>query len=178
MKLLRVAALFLAVAALSNVATVAAFPWLVNAYVMHRIADHAGGVNRPLVAPRADATARTVVRPSPDLLYTACVFDVTERPLRITAPVQDSYVSVSMFAADTSNFFTINDVAIVANGQGRKQFDLVLARDPAQAIPDGARLVVAPSGRGLILFRSLIPDEAALERLVREFQSRQDCAPL
>ena len=71
----------------ANVATVAALPWLINAFVLHKLERLASGPNRALHAPRADANARTVVRPSPDLLYTVYVFDVSERPLRITAPV-------------------------------------------------------------------------------------------
>lgn len=178
MNLPRALALFVVAALLSNLATVAALPWLINAYVVHRIAHQAGGYNRALPAPRADASARTVVRPSPDLLYTACAFDVGERPLRITAPVPDSYVSIAGFAADTSNFFAVNDAAIAPGPDGTRAFDLVLARPGAANLPPGARVVIAPSDRGLVLFRSLIPRDADLPRLQREFQAQQRCEPL
>jgi uncharacterized membrane protein len=150
-------------------------PQLVNRFVMHKIAAR-GGVNVALPAPRADGSARTVVRPSPDMLYTACVFDVSAQPLHLTAPVQDSYVSVAGFAADTSNFFAVNDGTLAPGPDGKKNFDLVIAR-AAVAVPQGARLIVAPSDRGLILFRSLIPRDADLPRLL-EYQLRQDCRPL
>jgi uncharacterized membrane protein len=178
MKIVRAAVLFAGVAVLANVATVAALPWLINAYVMHKLAALAGGANRALHAPRADASARTVVRPSPDLLYTACVFDVSEQPLRITAPVPDSYASVAGFAADTSNFFAVNDAALAPDAGGRKRFDVIVARAGATGLPPGARVVTAPSERGLILFRTLIADDADLPRLQREFQARQECRPL
>jgi uncharacterized membrane protein len=176
--MLRRVAVFMGVAALANVLAVAALPHLVNLVVMHKLAALAGGENRALHAPRADANARAVVRPSPDMLYTACVFDVSGHPLRISAPVQDSYVSISGFAADTSNFFAINDTGVEPGADGRKIFDIVLTRGPLADAPPGTRVVLAPSSRGLILFRSLITNDAELPRLQRDFQSRQLCAPL
>lgn len=178
MTLVRMALVFIVVAAVSNVATVAALPRWVNAVVMHRIAALAGGDNRALHAPRADAQARTVVRPSPDLLYTVCVFDVSERPLRITAPAPDSsYLSIAGFAADTSNFFALNDAALPADDDDGRRFDVILARAGAPGLLDHARVVTAPSDRGLILFRMLITNDAALAHL-QAFQSQQVCRVL
>jgi uncharacterized membrane protein len=176
MRLARAAAVFVLIAALANVLTVSAAPWLINAVVMHKIAQAAGGVNRALAAPRADAAARTVVRPSPDLLYTACVFDVSERALRISGPVPDSYASVAGFAADTSNFFALDDAAVAVGADGRKRFSVLLSAIPVPA-PPGTRVVVAPSARGLILFRTLITSDTDLPRL-REIQAQQKCEML
>lgn len=164
---------FIAIAAAANLATVIALPWVINAIVLHKVAG-LGGENVALPAPRATADARTVVRPSPDLLYTACVFDLSHGPLHITAPVQDSYVSVAGFAADTRNFFAVNDSQLAPVADGAKRFDLVIARDESVAVPGGARRIVSPSTRGLILFRSLISREEDLPRL-REFQLQQKC---
>lgn len=188
MSLGRKVLLFVALAVAANLVTVALLPQLINRYVMHRIVKQAlasaasqdvvqrGGYNVALPAPRATAQARTIVRPSPDLLYTTCVFDVSMRPLRITAPVQDSYVSVSGFDIETNNFFAVNDSALTPGLDGKKRFDLVIARDAAAVVPAGARLVISPSDRGLILFRSLVRRESDLPRLL-EFQARQDCRP-
>lgn len=178
MSIVRKLAVLVALAVAANVATVAALPRLINAYVMHRIEQLAGGPNRALAAPRADASARTIVRPSPDLLYTVCVFDLAHGPLRITAPVQESYVSVSGFAADTSNFFAISDADVAAGPDGVKRFDIVVARAGMEILSAGARVVEAPSERGLILFRSLVTSDAQLARLQREFQVRQACRAL
>ena len=175
MSLARKFALFAAIAVTANVATVAALPRLINAFVLHRMEQLAGGPNRAMPAPRADASARAVVRPSPDLLYTVCVFDVSARPLRITAPVPDSYVSVSGFADDTDNFFAINDAELEPGADGVKRFDLVVARAGAADLPAGARVITAPSAKGLILFRSLITRDADLPRLQQDFQARQRC---
>lgn len=191
--------LFVLLVPLFNALTVLALPQLINRLVLHRIVAQAlreaalpdarpgaqqrkqeiirrGGINVALPAPRADASARTVVRPSPDLLYTACVFDLSHGPLHLSAPVQDSYISVSGFAADTSNFFALNDQDFVAAADSRKRVDVLLSHKPITA-PPGTRVVLAPSTRGLILFRSLITDEAALPRLQAEFQAQQRCDP-
>lgn len=174
---MRKLAAFLVVAALTNLATVAALPWLINAVVVHRLVEQSGGYNVAVAWPRADASARTIVRPSPDLLYTSCAFDVTERPLRITAPVPDSYVSISGFAANTDNFFALNDADVAPGLDGRRQLDVVLARAGATGMPADVHVITAPTTRGLILFRSLITRDADLPAL-QELQARQLCRPL
>ncbi|HUR40530.1 MAG TPA: DUF1254 domain-containing protein [Verrucomicrobiae bacterium] len=176
MSWLRGIAAFLAIAILANLATVAALPRLINAYAMHKIASAAGGTNRALASPRPDASARTIVRLSPDLLYTACVFDVSVQPLRITAPLPGSYASISGFAANTDNFFAVNDASVVAGPDGEKRLDVVLARSADVEAPVDSRLVVAPSARGVILFRLLITRDEDLPRL-REYQALQRCEP-
>lgn len=176
---LRAILLLAGIAAAANVLTVLVAPRAIHALVAHRIAaraaaDGLAGVNRALPAPRADADSRTVVRPSPDLLYTACLFDVSQRPLHITGPIPHSYASLSGFAANTDNFFALSDAEV--KGEPRR-FNVVLALQPPTGVPPGARLVIAPSARGLILFRTLIPDEASLPAL-RVLQREQRCEPL
>src|SRR5436190_20112011 len=48
---------------------------------------------------RATAESRAIVKPSPDLLYSTCVFDVSKRPLKIvTGAPADTYWSVALYA--------------------------------------------------------------------------------
>jgi len=172
---------FLLLVPVFNTLTVLLLPQAVNALVMHRISS-GRGINTALPAPRADASARTVVRPSPDLLYTACVFDLREGPLHITAPVPSGYLSVSGFAADTSNFFALNDRQLLPDALGQKHIDLVLVADAATPLPAtvsaATQRIVVPSRRGLVLFRLLISDDATLPALQQQFQSRQRCETL
>lgn len=197
----RLLLLFLVHVPAFNLLTVLALPTAINALVRHRIISRAvdeaakpdprpavqarkaeilarGGINIALPAPRADAEARTVVRPSPDLLYTACAFDLSRGPLQLTALVPDSYLSISGFAADSSNFFAVNDRDAVSDADGQRRLEIVLSRSADVRVPDGARLVVAPDDRGLVLFRTLIVDEAALPELQARYQAAQRCAPL
>lgn len=184
-----------------NLLTVQVLPTAVNHLVMKRIATRGlegahepdarpeaqrrkaeviarQAINVALPSPRANSDARTVVRPSPDLLYTACVFDLRHGPLHITTPVPDSYISVSGFGANSNNFFAVNDRNAVTDAEGHKHLDLVLSRDAETPVPRGARHIVAPSDRGLILFRTLITNEAALPVLQQDYQLQQHCDPL
>lgn len=184
-----------------NLLTVQLLPTAVNHLVMQRIAQRGlesadtpdarpdaqlrkaavlarQGINIALPSPRATADARTVVRPSPDLLYTACVFDLSHGALHITTPVPESYISVSGFGANSNNFFAMNDRHAVTDAEGRKHLDLVLSRDAATPVPAGVRHIVSPSDRGLILFRTLITHESALPMLQQDIQFQQHCDPL
>lgn len=163
----------LAGAALVHVVAVRAVPWLIMNAAMSRIGA-LSGINTTTFAPRADAGARGIVRPSPDLLYSTCVFDVSEQPLRITADVPpDTYWSLSMFAANTDNFFKVNDRE--AKGE---HLDLVLAAagDPV-ALPPGAKLVETPTFRGIVLTRTLVDDDGRLATLDEARRSFR-CVPL
>jgi uncharacterized membrane protein len=158
-------AYILVVAAGVHVLAVQMLPSFIMGRVLNVIGNDATG--RITFSDRPDETARRVVRPSPDLLYSVCVFDVSKNPLKITtgAPA-DTYWSVSFFADNTDNFFVLNDkqaqgapTTIILIGQGQKV--------PPQA--EGAATVIsAPSSRGLVLFRTLINDEARLPEIDRQ----------
>ncbi len=134
-------------------------------FVMNRLVgglETRAGLNTAVHAPRADADARNVVRPSPDLIYTICAFDVSERPLKISSPVPaDTYFSLSMFGDNTDNFFVVND------SQLEKDSVSVVLVKPGSAVSElgGAPVVIAPSVRGVILFRTLIASEDRFEEL-------------
>lgn len=191
--------LFVVLVPTFNTLAVLALPYVINRYVQHRVIDQAmteavipsddpvvqarkaqilerGAVNVALPAPRADANARTVVRPSPDLLYTACLFDLDAGPLHVVAPVPDSYLSVSGFAADTSNFFALNDRDGLA-GDAPRTLDLWVISEGMAAPEEAARTIVAPSRRGLILFRMLLQDQFPTEEL-KSLRAGQRCEPL
>src|SRR5438105_7615311 len=55
--------------------------------------------------------ARQIVMPSPDLIYSSCVYDLSSGPLRIagTLPPADHYWSLSLYAHNTDNYYVLND---------------------------------------------------------------------
>jgi uncharacterized membrane protein len=121
------------------------------------------GTNTMSHAQRANADSRLIVRPSPDLLYSTCPFDLAKAhgALRVHAQgMPATYWSVSAFDAATGNFFVRNDRA--ARG-GAVDF-LIIA--PGTFV-DGTRLpvIVSPSERGIVLFRTLINDETRLAEI-------------
>lgn len=156
-----------------HVLTIRLLPWGIMRWTMGVMA-HERGRNQAVHPPRVDATSRAVVRPSPDLLYSACAFDVSDGPVRVTADVPgDTYWSVSMFTDRTDNFFVVSDRQATGG-----RIDLVVARPGADlALPPGAVRVDAPSTRGAILQRTLVIDEARFTEL-DAVRRRFTCAPL
>jgi uncharacterized membrane protein len=166
----RLAAIF-AGAAVIHVAAVQAIPRLIVRVVRHRL-ERSVGTNHIQHAPLPDAAWRTVVMPSPDLLYSACAYDVRERPLQVTAAVPDGYWSVSAFADDTDNFFVMND-----RTAGRGRVRVVFSSQPGFQDPGGGTVVVVPSTTGIILFRQLVLDRRELAK-AQEIQRAATCTPL
>lgn len=110
-----------------------------------------------------DENSREVVRPSPDLVYSICVYDVGENAILFTAPVPNSYWSISGYAEDTHNFFTVNNKDVKSNPARV----LVVGEEIPQ--PDSENLFVkeAPSDTGIILIRMFVPDRDNIENLVQ-----------
>lgn len=156
----------LILAVMFHLATIYAYPY----YVM----GSRGAKNTIVHAPPVSALTRHVVRPCPDLLYSACGFDLSEKPLHVTAPIpEDTYWSISMFANNTDNFFVMNDRKL-----GSKEVDIVLVKKGESFTGKENSIVVeSPSERGLILFRMLIKDETKVDELI-SVQKQASCRPL
>ena len=160
--------------AVFHVATVMLLPRVVMSVVVDRIMSRSGmPANYAGHGGRRTAATRDVVRPSPDLLYSMVYYDVSERPLRITAPVPDSYWSASFFAENTDNFFVLNDREIKKN-----PVEIVLVKKGASFPAEkDVEVVQASTDKGVILFRLLIQDEDKLEDLIR-IQKKAKCEPV
>ena len=140
-----------------------------------RLSERAGGYNQMLHPPRPTSKARTIVRPSPDQLYSACVYDLSHGPIEVsgTAPL-DSYWSLSFFAHNTDNFFVINDRDLK-----QKQFGLILAEQD-QSVPAkyaNKQVVRSPSETGIIVQRVFIDKEIRAEELDQQRKTAR-CKPL
>ncbi|MCX6010308.1 MAG: DUF1254 domain-containing protein [Chloroflexi bacterium] len=118
--------------------------------------------NQWVFAPPATHESRTIVRPSPDLLYSLCCYDISRYPLRLTAVIPDNYWSISGFAMNTDNFFAINDRQAKST-----PIEIVLVRKGMtyQDSTGKVRVIVAPTDRGIILIRTVITSKADLPRL-------------
>jgi uncharacterized membrane protein len=151
----------LAIALVVHYATLYAIPRRIMAITITRM----GAPNTMSFRKLPTAASRGVVRPSPDILYAACPYDLSAGPLRVTASVPHStYWSISAFDAATNNFF-VRDDRQVTDGS----FELVLMRHgqpmpPLDNVPDRS-LVFAPSQRGLILIRTVVDDDKNLPAL-------------
>jgi uncharacterized membrane protein len=149
----------LLVAAIVHVATVLLLPRLIMIRTMAGIARSAG-FNTIMHSPRATARSRSIVGPSPDMLYSLCVYDLdaADGVVRVTThDMPETYWSVSVFDADTNNFYVLNDRQANTGAA-----DFLLAA-PGKS-PHAGRLpvVAAPTNRGIVLFRTLVNDNSRL----------------
>lgn len=139
----------LLVAAATHFAAIYATPRLLMHAAFERLG--AGGANVWHVADRVTPLSRTIVRPSPDFAYSACAYDLSRGPLILRVGPWRSYWSLSLYAANSDNYFVIDD------REARRGVEVTLVRAGARA-PDGASHVVrSPSTRGVALIRRLAP---------------------
>lgn len=165
-------------------AFLAGTPFGVMHMIKARMATLGGdGVNVMHHGERPSHTSRGVVRPSPELLYSVCWFDLSHGPIRVTSGApQGTYWSIAAYRNNTDNFYVINDTMT----QGAKADILLYTADQVggdKAAFDarygqlGGVGVESPSQTGLILIRTLINDETRLPEIDGERRQAR-CGPV
>jgi len=141
------------VAALTWHAALVATPFALMRVAMNRLGA-SGRVNAFSHGAPTRAESQFVVRPSPDLLYSTCVFDRSSGAVLIDVPaIPDHYWSISIFDART-------DVAAVRSDRdtGGAPARLALVA-PGAAAPAGYEAVPLEHTRGIALIRILVSGE-------------------
>lgn len=146
----------LAVAAATHVGFMLLYPGLVMDKAIERLSRQGTATNQWLHSPRMTEDVRVIVRPSPDLAYSSCVYDLSKGPVRLSVAPWGDYLSLSLFDDNTDNFYTLNDRQMPADGAA------VILHHKGQAVPDTLRrsafaTVESPSERGIALIRRLAP---------------------
>ncbi|WP_373486815.1 DUF1254 domain-containing protein [Blastomonas sp.] len=152
-------------------ATLAAAPQVIMARAWDRLAEQAG-VNRMTHSPLVTASRQTIVRPSPDLAYSVCAFDLSDAPLAIHAqPVPGHYWSLTVFDHQTN-------VAFVASDRDSKgaPVDIVLAT-AGQQVPVGVQRIDLHADKGVALIRVLVNSRETFDS-VREYRNQSWCRPV
>lgn len=162
----------LVIGALTHVAVVVAAPSRIMEKAMGRLSGDGARTNRWTHAPRTSPASRQIVRPSPDLAYSSCVYDLSKGPVLITAPAWDDYASLSIFAANTDNFYVVNDRQMPPGGAR-----VVLVQEGQPPPKVDAKVVVSPSTRGVALLRYLAPSRERFAAAAAARKSAQ-CASL
>ncbi|MEL7231324.1 MAG: DUF1254 domain-containing protein [Pseudomonadota bacterium] len=121
-----------------------------------RLADQGLQLNQWAASPRMTPQTQTIVRPSPDLSYSICRFDVREGPVLISAPGWDGYGSLSVFDERTNNVFVANldgqDAEVLLHVPGQ-----VPLKEGRGYVYDGQTVELTETG--LALIRRVAPDE-------------------
>ncbi len=148
--------LFILSALAAGWATLNAVPGVIMNTAMERIeatGAASGGVRH---APRLREDNQTIVRASPDMLYSVCAYDLSRGDLSLTIPwpADGNYASVSFYDARTNNFAVLSD----------RQATDSLSRITLSGRPEGSDgTLFAPTDRGLALYRRVIDAATDLE---------------
>lgn len=118
------------------------------------------GLNMMRYGALATPENQPIVRPSPDLAYSTCPYDLSDGPVEVSVvPVPGRYSSLSIFDART-------DVVFVRNDQQAKEkpYKVVIARE-GQNVPAGAEVVRVNYDRGIALIRLLLNTPGEIKAL-------------
>ncbi|OYU46777.1 MAG: hypothetical protein CFE44_00290 [Burkholderiales bacterium PBB4] len=168
----------LVTAILVHLLAVWAAPRAIMWVLMHgRVAQTMNMVNQAAFPPPVTAQSRSIVLPSPDMLYSVCVFDLRNGPVRISAnPRLPGYWSIALYAANSDNFFVVND-----RTAGNRPVDLWLVAPQGNGnganVPAGSQVVVAPSSTGFLLMRVLTGDYESERSVVEPARRSLSCTP-
>ena len=163
---------FTVTAAASHFAAVYATPHVLMNIAIKRLSQDGTKINQFAFGPRTTQLSRGVVRPSPDLAYSSCAYDLRDGPIEVSAaPSPDGgYLSLSVFAANTDN------IGVYDSLRSPSGIRFVLALD-GQSVPGGVEVLRSPSVKGLVLDRRLAPD-AATFAVVDQARRADRCAPI
>ena len=146
--------LMLVAAAATHFLVLKSIPSFVMSKARTAFQDRGMPVNYWVGSSRITTQTQTVVRPSPDLAYVVCLFDVSDGPVSISAPAWDAYGSLSIFDGQTNNVYVTSLKASDAAPTG-----VIVAKNRysepggnANGVP-----IVMIKGEGLALVRRLAP---------------------
>lgn len=146
-------------------------PGLICSFSQKIIIQRAGGVNRIIHESPTTAENNPIVNSSPDLLYSSCAFDVSDKPLYIIATIPETYWSVSGYASNTDNFFVVNN-----EKSGRSNMSLILKNKTSTYRGKHAdTIITAPDNKGVIIFRLLVRLPGDM-KMMRSIQQQATCS--
>ncbi len=175
-KLVVFAAGLLIATAATHVIVVQFMPEMLLSFVINKLP---GEVNQDFHSPRITDESRRVVRPSPDLLYSLCPYDLAAgETLQISALAPtDTYISLALYDESTNNYYLLNRRDL-STGSPLK-LDLVYASDTddteLRRDRDATETVRSPTRRGVAVFRILMkaPEQYETQRVFQETQKCQ-----
>ncbi|MCD6582757.1 MAG: DUF1254 domain-containing protein [Desulfuromusa sp.] len=150
-----------------HVATIKAIPYVVMTVAKKKLMEREQvGVNEVAYKKLITEDERVVIRPSPDLLYSGMIFDVSKMPLLISASVAEGqYWALNFYDMATNNFGIFDDRKIKDG-----KFKIILAHKDAEIKDTQGYQVLRSSGNtGIMLNRIVVPDRSVSD----EYQKLQ-----
>jgi uncharacterized membrane protein len=169
MRIIRLVILVLVLGSAFHLATVWLAPRVLLAAMTTNLQASGMSVNKLVHLDRRTAKDRGIVRPSPDLMYSLCLYDLSQGSVRIaTAEIPSTYWSISGYAANTDNFFVVNDRD--AAGQ---PIDFLIGHTGQRS---SSADYLSPSVRGVILLRMTVESNEH-QKVLAQFRNNVVCEP-
>lgn len=96
---------FIVIAACAHIAVLRTAPSAIMSKVMNVMAERGLPLHQFSLSPRITPKTQTIVRPSPDLAYSLCRFDLSDGPILISGTKWNGYGSLTIFDAETNAVF-------------------------------------------------------------------------
>ena len=111
------------------------------------------GYNQLVVSQVPDETTRTVVRPSPDLIYASCIYNLEDGPIVIEAKIPARYWSMQFYQMNTDNYAGITNQREERHRVGSMVKVTLIGNDQS---PDDytGEVIQSPTQRGMVLLRA------------------------
>jgi uncharacterized membrane protein len=147
-----------------HLATVLLLPGMATQDAYSRLAPLTP-VNKVVPVPAPSPDKATMPFMDPAFAMAVCRYDLTNAPLKFSAPISQAYTSVSFYTRSDTAYYAINDRAA-----GRKviELDLMTAEQHAD-LPDNEEITAAdrlivesPTNTGLIVIKALAPEPGLL----------------
>jgi uncharacterized membrane protein len=137
-------------------------------------------VNTVVALPQPSPQSEIMPFMDPAFASAVCRYDISDRPLKLTAPVIAAYTSVSFYTRRSVAYYAINDRAA-----GRKVIELdLMTNEQHSQLPEDEEITAAdrlivesPTTTGLILLRTLAP-EPGLMPVAHTALEKASCKPL
>jgi uncharacterized membrane protein len=166
--------------AIGYVALTLGLPYLMMGFALARTEreDNAGRnhiAHSQMVDERYGAASNYLfTRPNPDILYSACSYDLSSGPVLVGMRNHPEYGSIAFHARNTDNYAVINNRA---GGYQTPEIEvLILAKGTPRPKGYSGLIVHSPTTRGMALMRTLMERRGDLPRYLA-LQRTHRCAP-
>ena len=100
----------------------------------------------------------------PDMAFAICPYDISKKPISVSAPLPGTYWAVSIFEPSGRNIYTLNDTqvgtdhfaALIIQGEAK-----TAAEEDTSKREGGGIVIHTTESQGVVVIRALVPDLAS-----------------
>lgn len=141
-------------------------PYEIMGQQIARLHAGAGGYNQASDGVPGKNLKAQIEKANPEIQSVYCAYDLSEGSVRAYGPVWDGYWSLSLYQANSDNFY------VLTNPETDGAFDVSILPPGAKAASTGE--VVSPSNKGILLIRMFLGSADSIPA-AREAASRTVC---